>query len=822
MKKITTLITILILSLFAALSARANLIWYEGFQYTNGSIAVTTNIFVTLDAVTNSVSRGLWLRPAPFNGSANPDDMYVVNSNLQVAATGGSAISRQDDDIRYFATTNGTTTNNFDLIGTYTNTSYNHEQLLYASFTVICSTTISNGAGLPNGAGSYFASFYSNTNYGMGSGVFGEAGTNANGYGYFGRVQAFTNLSVLANTWRLGVTDNAKGTNALDGGWPGLGPGWPSGGGLDLAVNTPYQVVEELDPITLDAATIWVNPININQSGASPVDPVYTASDAMGGNIRFGVNSYAFRQGSSFGNAAFIISNLAVATTFAEAATNVMATNAVNPVIVYQPQGVANFVGSVFSLSALANGQGLGSMTYQWQVSATTNANGTLASPVNVSGGNFSGINGNILNDNNAQLGDTGYYDLIATTPWGLSATSAVAYVSVTLAKVPPVFVTEPVSLTVYRGQTVTFTTSVESPGNVTFTWYSNNVALVGANVSSAGDSSSLTLGNVTTDCSAAYSVAATNDYTGFPTNGVVSTNGVLTVLNPPVVSIAYLRSLQDPNAGYVPTVPVTQPFQVTGTVTTYTNVTTGNTSSYYLQDGTAGINIFATQPPPGAPLFRPQQGDVVTYVGVVSQFGTGFELYADTADSLYPYTSWVDTGTTAPLPAPISIPMNFVSAYGLPYVNTNIGGSLVQLSDVYFGARAGTTINGGANDVIAVTNSMGQTCNVEFFDLDDDTTNQTLPSYAFTVTGVLYGDNATWAVGVTRFADIVTTPVAIPLNASVSGGNIIITWSGSAFQLQSAPSPAGPWTTIPLATSPYSTSTSGSPMFFRLYYNPG
>ena len=79
------------------------------------------------------------------------------------------------------------------MVATYSDTSYDHAQVLYASFTVICSTAISNGAGLPNGAGSYFASFYSSTNYGQGSGVFGEAGTNANGYGYFGRVQAFTN-----------------------------------------------------------------------------------------------------------------------------------------------------------------------------------------------------------------------------------------------------------------------------------------------------------------------------------------------------------------------------------------------------------------------------------------------------------------------------------------------------------------------------------------------------------------------------------------------------------------------------------------------------
>jgi len=745
MKKTTTLLTRFVsLTFLAALPAHANLIWYEGFQYPDGSL--TSNSVYTVPGFTTN---SLWIRES---GTAPaPGDMLVANSNLQVTATSGTYISRQDDCARWLYLTNG--------IPAYTNT----HQVLYASFTVICSTAISNGAGLPNGAGSYFASFYSMTN----------TSPLIFGYGYFGRVQALTNRSALPNTWRLGVSNNQFPTNANDGGWPS------SVGGIDLAVNTPYQVVEELDPLTLDAASIWVNPINLNQSGSAPVDPIYTAGDGLLLGIAHQVNSFAFRQSSSFGSSAFIITNLAIATTFAEAMTNVMATNAVPPVIVYQPVGATNFAGSLILLSAVANGQGLGNMTYQWQVSSSPNN----TSPVNVTGGNFSGVNGNILTDNSALAGDTGYYSLIATTPWGLSATSAVTEIFIRTDSVPPIFVSEPVNHTVYRGQNVTFSTRVESPGNVTFTWYSNNV-VVTAGVSVSGDTSSLELDNVTTNCSANYSVAVTNDAV---VNGVVSTNGVLTVLNPPVVSIIYLRSLQDVAGGtYAPTVPLTQPYQATGTVTTFTNVTTGNTSSYYLQDGTAGINIFVT----GGSTFRPAQGAVVTFVGVLSSFGTGLELYADSADSQYPYTSYVDTGDTAPLPTPRSIPMNFVSAYGLPYVNTNLGGSLVTLSDVYFGARAGTTISASANDVIAVTNSLGQTCNVEFFDLDLDTTNQTLPSHAYSVTGVMYGFNSTWSVGVTRWADVVTnllSPTSIAITSvSRSGNNVTLNW---------APAPAGSYT---------------------------
>ena len=276
------------------------------------------------------------------------------------------------------------------MVATYGITNYDAPQLLYASFTVICSTAISNGAALPNGPGTYFASFYSNTNYGSGGG--GIATTNANGYGYFGRVQAFTNGSVVPNTWRIGVTDNGQSTNSPDGGWP------KSLGGVDLAVNTAYQVVEELDPTPsgLQAATIWVNPINIFQSGSAPVDPDYTAGDSLGKALVYGVNGYAFRQPSSFGNAAFIITNIVVATTFAEAATNVWTTNAVPPTIVYQPVGVTNFIGSTVVLSAVANGQGLANMTYQWQYHSAS-----IYRPANF-GRQFSGY-GNVLTDLSAR-----------------------------------------------------------------------------------------------------------------------------------------------------------------------------------------------------------------------------------------------------------------------------------------------------------------------------------------------------------------------------------------------------------------------------------
>ena len=749
MKKLTTL---LFLSFLAAVSVRADLIWYEGFQYPNGSIE--TN------------SSGLWVRES---GTASPTDLIVVNSNLQVSATGGT-LSRQDDCDRLFAVTGGSQ---------YTN----HVQVVYASFTVICTN-------LPNGNGSYFASFYNTS------------------WGYCGRVMAFTNGTILPNTWRLGVTDNKLSTNAADGGFP-----------MDLALNTPYQVVEELDPLNIGAATIWINPLNINQTGNPfganpPTETHYTASDGMGFATSTNVNSYAFRQGSSFGNSFFLITNLTVATTFAEAATNVWSTNAFAPTIVYQPAAATtNYQNAAVSLSAVANGQGLGNLTYQWQVSS---------SPLNTSPANVSNSNGNtnILSVPTSSTG-TRYYTLVVTTPFGLSVTSSVAKMVVKLPNGPPMFITQPVSQTTYKGTTATLSTTVLSPGNIYYTWYSNNVVISSTQSPAAGQtddgqSSYFVFNNAQTNFSASYKVAVTNDTTA---TGIVSTNAVLTVLNPAQITIAYLRTLVDPNNGYASTNnPSSIPYQVTGIITTYTNTTSGDTASYYLQDATAGIDLFVT----GGSTFRPAQGDVVTAVAVVSTYTGGLEVDVDaTAGSALPYTSVTDTGVTNALPAPISI--GFDIATNTDNLNYNLEGSLVKLSGVYFGTNAGTVISTTANEYIMVTNSSGQSFRLSFFDLDLNTAGQTLPAYASSVTGALYGQNTNtyYSVAVTRFADIVAASPPVVLVVSHSGGNnLVFNWSDATYSLQSATNVLGPFNTILGATSGFTTNTTSHPtLFFRLYH---
>ena len=51
----------------------------------------------------------------------------------------------------------------------------------------------------------------------------------------------------------------------------------------------------------------------------------------------------------------------------------------------------------------------------------------------------------------------------------------------------------------------------------------------------------------------------------------------------------------------------------------------------------------------------------------------------------------------------------------------------------------------------------------------------------------------------------------------SSNGNNVVLTWTNAAFSLQAGPSPAGPFTNVPGATSPYTAPKSGNQRFFRL-----
>ena len=70
-------------------------------------------------------------------------------------------------------------------------------------------------------------------------------------------------------------------------------------------------------------------------------------------------------------------------------------------------------------------------------------------------------------------------------------------------------------------------------------------------------------------------------------------------------------------------------------------------------------------------------------------------------------------------------------------------------------------------------------------------------------------------------FAAVTSTNIAsvspIPLSWQRIENNLILTWGGTGFSLQSASGPRGPFTNIPFATSPFTNSITGGARYFRL-----
>ena len=66
------------------------------------------------------------------------------------------------------------------------------------------------------------------------------------------------------------------------------------------------------------------------------------------------------------------------------------------------------------------------------------------------------------------------------------------------------------------------------------------------------------------------------------------------------------------------------------------TNLTSGTTSSYYVEDSTGGtINLFIT----GDSTFRPALGDIVMATGVLSTFDSNLELDVTSGAAFQTYT---------------------------------------------------------------------------------------------------------------------------------------------------------------------------------------
>lgn len=675
------------------------------------------------------------------NGTTNwflhsgSSDAFVKNHKLEIASTSATAgfQNRSGDVHRNFTTQTNTQT------------------ILYSSFTVNCTNVP------PAAPSTYFAHFYvsSTTFHGR---LFAMAGS-------------------LPNTWRLGIAGAAGTPSQIF--------------AVDLATNTDYQVVTRWNPTTDNtlndsfSASLWVNPLSFD-------DPHVISSDAV--TAPAASSGYAFRQASGFGNGFMTVSNLAVATTFDEATTNVWSTNAVSPLVIYDLKGGTNFPGENINLSTVFAGQGLGTVTYQWLKDGVgiVNPNG----------------NSNVFGITGAQAPDSGNYQVIATTAYSLSATSATVFLWVTNAPIAPIITQQPATnTTVFFHQNVTLHISALGPLPLTYQWFRNNAPLSDGPNFSGSTTDTLLITDVLTNngTTGTYRCDATSPYGTTP-----SVNAAVNAVAPPANSIAFLRTLVDAN--FVATNSALR-WQATGVVSTFTNLTTGDTSSYYMQDSTrCGINIFVTH----GSNFRPNQGDVVTFVGWLSSFNSTLELEADTNDTTTSFT--VLSNNVSLLPSPKPIPFSITN--NLAFCETNLEGSLVMLTNVYFGTNAGLAITTNANMFITVTNAAGETFTILFSSQDLDTAGQTLPDFAYTVVGVFNQNlgnavtprNSAYQVEVTRYADIVTNPLVISSSLLSSGTNTL-SWDAApysySYTIYSASNVSGPY--LPLRTNLHFTNTFGS-----------
>src|SRR5262249_7265041 len=100
--------------------------------------------------------------------------------------------------------------------------------------------------------------------------------------------------------------------------------------------------------------------------------------------------------------------------------------------------------------------------TYQWSKDGT----------------DISGATDNAYTIFGAAVSDTGNYQLRATTPFGLSATSAVAFLWVTNPPVPPTISSQPGNTTVFAHQNVSLQVVATGPPPLSYQWFLNNSPL--------------------------------------------------------------------------------------------------------------------------------------------------------------------------------------------------------------------------------------------------------------------------------------------------------------------------------------------------------
>ena len=404
------------------------------------------------------------------------------------------------------------------------------------------------------------------------------------------------------------------------------------------------------------------------------------------------------------------------------------------PVIGLQPVGGTNFTGTSFTMEVAASGIGAAGsgLTYAWYQDGTNMVDG-----FSVSGSATPALTLNPLMATNG-----GTYYCVVTGAVGGPVQSSNAVLVVNAEPTPPVFTIEPAPFTTNSvGGTVTFDSLATGTGPITYAWFVSNTL----GVTEVGTNADLTLTGLTTNYAGTYYVIATGDNGMFQT---YSSNAVLVVTGPKSVTIAYLRSLLNPET-YQPSDESTF-YNITGVITTATNLTTGDTASYYIQDATGGINLFVTE----GQDFRPALGDIVTATGTLSTYADNYEL--DVNEGGTGYTNAI-VGSNAPMPTPILLPWGNDTAPLSPFLSTNVEGAVVIITNVYFEDYTEGAIFTNNPGIYTITNNTGESYTVFLSDQDTNLINgKLIPPFALSIAGPLVQDDLSIGITFTVWTNLV------------------------------------------------------------------
>jgi len=597
-------------------------------------------------------------------------------------------------------------------------------------------------------------------------------------FGFYGRIIALTSNNpaytpdlppvAYPGTYRLGIANDQTAASAVV--------------ELDMAPGIDYQVVEYYDMVN-GFCQLAVNPNQTNYSQVyAPFSPPSSLASAITSDTfspqDLPMAAYGLREAANVG--IMELDNLEVSYDWNGAGSGYAAVTAgltpTTPVIGFLTPGITNDSGNPAMLEVAASGINL---TYAWYQGTNALSDTT----------NFQGSASNALVFSYLDATNAGNYTVVVSNAAG-AVTSSVAVVSVNSTPTPPTFTLQPVSVTNSLGANVTFTAAAVGTGPITYQWNTDGSP-------NGATGSSFTLTRISTNLSGStYSVTATG---GTPPS-TTSSNAVLTVLGPVVTNIAYLRSLQVTSAAPTITVPASNSitvYQVTGVVTESTNTESATYAEYWIQDSTAGIEFFVVDP-----TFRPHLGDVVSVSGIVDIFDDAVELDGSAGNPAEPYFVVSTNGEGSPLPYPPNlIPFGFSTAN--PGLSSLVyQGSLGTITNVYF-VNAGQTF--GSGETLVVTNAAGQSYSLYTGGSDGpDIIGQTVPSFAYSVTGPFDQFETTYEIMVTALSDLVTVPppAVTNLTATFSGTNISLTWAAVpasyTYSVLSATNLAGPWTPVP------------------------